>query len=169
MAKSVTKTRATEDTLGAVARGDRPVVETLAQMQIDTFARPESQDPAYAVGNGDLSVHEVALDPKERLAYVSYYGLGFRVLEYGSRGLKEVGAFVDEGGSNFWGVEVHRIDDVGDHRAAERHDDLRPGLLHQTVHHLGGSLQDDRPHPRHLVAPRHAREAHGADGGAAVP
>jgi hypothetical protein len=62
------------------------------------------------VGNGDLSVHEVALDPKERLAHMSYYGLGFRVLEYGSRGLKEVGAFVDEGGSNFWGVEVHRID-----------------------------------------------------------
>jgi hypothetical protein len=79
--------------------------------QIDTFARPESQDPAYAQGNGDLSVHEVALDPRKRLAYVSYYGLGFRVLEYGSRGLKEVGAFVDEGGSNFWGVEVHEIDD----------------------------------------------------------
>ena len=78
--------------------------------QIDTFARPESQDPAFAAGNGDLSVHEVALDPEERLAYVSYYGLGFRVLEYGSRGLKEVGAFVDEGGSNFWGVEVHEID-----------------------------------------------------------
>jgi PA domain-containing protein len=77
--------------------------------QIDTFSRPESQDPAYAAGNGDLSVHEVALDPKKRIAYVSYYGLGFRVLEYGSRGLKEVGAFVDKGGSNFWGVEIHRI------------------------------------------------------------
>ena len=37
-------------------------------------------------------------------------GLGFRVLEYGSKGLKEVGAFVDEGGSNFWGVEIHEID-----------------------------------------------------------
>ena len=31
------------------------------------------------------------------------------MLQYGSRGLREVGAFVDEGGSNFWGVEVHRI------------------------------------------------------------
>jgi hypothetical protein len=84
---------------------------TGSMRQIDTLALPESQDPAYAEGNGDLSVHEVALDPEERLAYVSYYGLGFRVLEYGSRGLKEVGAFVDEGGSNFWGVEVHEIDD----------------------------------------------------------
>ena len=78
--------------------------------QIDTFALPESQDPAFAQGNGDLSVHEVALDPEEPLAYVSYYGLGFRVLKYGTGGLREVGAFVDEGGSNFWGVEVHRID-----------------------------------------------------------
>ena len=81
-----------------------------SMQQIDTFSRPESQDPAFAEGNGDLSVHEVALDPEERLAYVSYYGLGFRVLEYGSKGLKEVGAFVEEGGSNFWGVEVHEID-----------------------------------------------------------
>jgi len=32
--------------------------------QIDTFARPESQDPAFAVGSGDMSVHEVALDPE---------------------------------------------------------------------------------------------------------
>jgi hypothetical protein len=31
------------------------------------------------------------------------------VLEYGPRGLKEVGAFIGEGGSDFWGVEVHRV------------------------------------------------------------
>ena len=78
--------------------------------QIDTFALPESQDEAFAQDNGDLSVHEVALDPVEPYAYVSYYGLGFRVLQYGAKGLTEVGAFVDEGGSNFWGVEVHEID-----------------------------------------------------------
>jgi len=77
--------------------------------QIDTFAIPESQDPKYATGYGDLSVHEVALDPKEKLAYVSYYSGGFRILEYGDKGLREVGAFIDQGGNNFWGVEVHRI------------------------------------------------------------
>jgi hypothetical protein len=56
-------------------------------------------------------VHEVALDPNpgRKLAYVSYYAGGFRVLEYGTGGLKEVGAFIDEGGNNFWGVEVHKI------------------------------------------------------------
>ncbi len=78
---------------------------------LDTFAIPESQDPAYAVGFGDLSVHEVALDPnpRKKLAYVSYYAGGFRVLKYGPLGLRQVGAFIDEGGNNFWGVEVHRI------------------------------------------------------------
>ena len=78
--------------------------------QIDTFAVPEAQDEAFATGFGDLSVHEVALDPEEQVAYVSYYAAGFRILKYGGRGLQEVGAFIDEGGNNFWGVEVHRVD-----------------------------------------------------------
>lgn len=80
--------------------------------QIGTYALPESQDPAYADGYGDLSVHEVATDPRpdKELAYLSYYSGGVRVLEYGKRGLKEVGAFIDEGGSNMWGIEVHEMD-----------------------------------------------------------
>ncbi|MFI0450291.1 PA domain-containing protein [Actinomadura sp. 6N118] len=79
--------------------------------QTDTFAIPESQDPKYATGFGDLSVHEVAVDPNpdRRLVYVSYYAGGFRILKYGDKGLKEVGAFIDKGGNNFWGVEVHNI------------------------------------------------------------
>ncbi|MBA3747634.1 MAG: hypothetical protein H0W96_09120 [Solirubrobacterales bacterium] len=79
--------------------------------QIDTFAIPESQDERYAEGFGDLSVHEVALDPKARtrLAYISYYSGGFRVLKYGSDGIRQVGAFIDEGANNLWGVEVHQI------------------------------------------------------------
>jgi hypothetical protein len=78
--------------------------------QIDTYTIPEAQDPALATGSGDLSVHEVAMDPRpgSSLAYLSYYAGGLRVLEYGSQGMKEVGAFIAEGGNNFWGVEVHR-------------------------------------------------------------
>jgi hypothetical protein len=76
--------------------------------QIDTYAIPESQDPAYASGFGDLSVHEVAIDPDRPLAYFSYYSGGFRVARYGRHGLTEVGAFIDEGGNNFWGVEVYK-------------------------------------------------------------
>ena len=79
--------------------------------QIDTFTVPEAQDPAYASGFGTLSVHEVAIDPNpaRKLAYISYYSAGFRILQYGNSGLQEVGAFIDEGGNNFWGVEVHNI------------------------------------------------------------
>jgi hypothetical protein len=79
---------------------------------LDQYYIPESQDPAYAQGFGDLSVHEVATDPDEDLVYVSYYTGGFRVLTYGEAGgdpeLNEVGAYIAEGGNNFWGVEVHK-------------------------------------------------------------
>jgi hypothetical protein len=79
--------------------------------QIDSWALPESQRSTFAGGHGVLSVHEVAVDPspRRRLVYVSHYAGGFRVLEYGPKGLKEVGAFVEAGGSDFWGVEVHRV------------------------------------------------------------
>jgi hypothetical protein len=48
----------------------------------------------------------VATDPREDLGYISYYAGGFRVVSYGPGGLEEVGAFIDEGGNNFWGVQV---------------------------------------------------------------
>ena len=75
--------------------------------EVDTYAIPESQDPAYASGFGDLSVHEVATDPDENLAYFSYYAGGFRVARFGADGITEVGHYVAEGGSNLWGVEVY--------------------------------------------------------------
>jgi hypothetical protein len=76
--------------------------------EVGTYAVPEGQDPAFADDFGDLSVHEVATDPDADLAYISYYAAGFRVVKYGARGLTEVGKFIDEGGNNFWGVEVHK-------------------------------------------------------------
>jgi hypothetical protein len=84
---------------------------TLAEL--DTFAIPEAHDPAFASGFGDLSVHEVATDPDDnRLAYLSYYSGGFRVVEVvGSGGgarLEEVGRYIDAEGNNFWGVQVHK-------------------------------------------------------------
>ncbi|MFI9815834.1 PA domain-containing protein [Saccharothrix variisporea] len=82
--------------------------------QIGTYAVPESQDPKYARGFGDLSVHEVAMDPDNNsLAYISYYAAGFRVVQYGKNGIQEVGAFIDEDGNNFWGVEVWK-DETGE-------------------------------------------------------
>ena len=82
--------------------------DTDTMQDLDQYYIPESQDPAFASGFGDLSVHEVATDPDESLAYISYYAGGFRVLDYSGGTLTEVGHFIDEGGNNFWGVEVHQ-------------------------------------------------------------
>jgi hypothetical protein len=77
--------------------------------QVDFYAPAEGQTESYAQGFGDMTVHEVATDPDANLVYVSHYALGMRVLRYNDSGLKEVGAFVEDGGSNYWGVEVHRL------------------------------------------------------------
>jgi len=74
---------------------------------IDTYAVPEAQDKAYARNYGALSVHEVAMDPdNSSIAYISYYAAGYRVVKYTNNGIQEIGAFIDQGGNNFWGVEV---------------------------------------------------------------
>ncbi|MDP9488107.1 MAG: hypothetical protein M3Q49_20350 [Actinomycetota bacterium] len=79
--------------------------------ELDTYAIPEAMDPAKSTGFGDLSVHEVAVSERDaKLAYFSYYSGGFRVVrieenEQGAQ-LKEVDHFIDEGGSNFWGVQT---------------------------------------------------------------
>jgi len=81
-----------------------------AKMQeVDIYAPIEGQSEAYAENFGDMSVHEVATDPDENLVYVSHYALGMRVLSYKKSGLEEVGKFAEAGGSNYWGVEVHKF------------------------------------------------------------
>ncbi len=95
--------KAVFDGWGYVHLYDASTMQDLGQ-----YALPEGQDPAFASGFGDLSVHEVATDPNRDLAYLSYYSGGFRVVKYSRSGLTEVGRFIDEGGNNFWGVEVHR-------------------------------------------------------------
>jgi hypothetical protein len=77
--------------------------------EVDIYAPPEGQLEEFAENFGDMSVHEVATDPDSNLVYVSHYALGMRVLRYDDDGLEEVGAFVEAGGSNYWGVEVHRF------------------------------------------------------------
>jgi hypothetical protein len=78
--------------------------------EVARFAIPEALDREYALGFGDLSVHEVTTDPARNLAYASYYSGGLRVLEYGPSGIHEVGAFIDaERGNNFWGIQLHTI------------------------------------------------------------
>ena len=82
---------------------------------IDTYAIPEAHDPAFAFGYGDLSVHEVAVDPQDpSLAYLSYYSGGLRAIQIqcadpddtSTCELVEVGSYLDPEGNNFWGVET---------------------------------------------------------------
>lgn len=90
--------------------GDVHLLRTRTMRQVDAYAIREATDPRYAERFGSLSVHEVAMDPDQhRLAYLSYYSGGLRVIKYGRDGIQEVGRFIARGGNDFWGVEVHRL------------------------------------------------------------
>jgi hypothetical protein len=84
------------------------VYDTATMQPLAHWALPEALDPALATGSGDLSIHEVATDPiKNNRAYISHYSGGFRVVQFGRGGIREIGAFIPEGGTNMWGVQVH--------------------------------------------------------------
>ena len=86
--------------------------------EIDEYCLDEELDQAFTSGFGDLTVHEVDVprgDPNEGaptadedsgLAYFSWYSGGFRVAEFDDTGIHEVGAFIDQGGNDFWGVAL---------------------------------------------------------------
>jgi hypothetical protein len=85
--------------------------------EIDELCLDEQLDPAFTSGFGDLTVHEVEVprgDPNEggpaaddgQLAYFSWYAAGFRVASFDDTGIEEVGAFIDQGGNDFWGVAL---------------------------------------------------------------
>ena len=95
--------------------------------ELDTYAIPEAMDPDFARGYGDLSVHEVAVDPQvASLAYLSYYSGGLRAIQIVSDAaicaaqgdtapcLVEVGGFIDPLGNNFWGVQTFVDEATGD-------------------------------------------------------
>ena len=82
------------------------VYDANTMADLGQYAISEALDPAFATGFGDLSVHEVAMDPKvPGRAYLSYYSGGFRVVEYDRSGIREIGSFISDDGSNVWGVE----------------------------------------------------------------
>ena len=87
------------------------LVNASTMKEVDTFAVSEAKDPAFASGFGALSVHEVTFDPVANLAYLSWYDAGFSVVSYGAGGLTEVGRFIDQGGNDFWGVQIHKTAD----------------------------------------------------------
>ena len=92
------------------------------------FAPIEATDPSFAVGKGDLTMHNVEADPLTGgetptfdagpRSFISWYSAGMRAVEYrpghyhtGNGGVfswnvHEVGQFIADDGSNFWGVHV---------------------------------------------------------------
>ena len=107
---AVAATTTSPVTAGAVfdGWGYTRLMTTDGLQDLGAYAIPEALNEAYATGFGDLSVHEVAVDPRQNgLAYLSYYSGGLRVIAYGTDGITEVGAYIAEGGNNFWGVEFH--------------------------------------------------------------
>lgn len=101
--------------------------------EVGAYAVAESLKEEFASGFGDLTIHEVKTDPRNdvRLAYVSYYSAGLRVVEYGRFGLREVGHYIDTNGQDFWGTMPHMIEIDGRDRGrkGDRLDDDRPFLL----------------------------------------
>ena len=89
-----------------------------APTEVGQITIPETADPAFAAGFGDLTVHEVEVprgDPNEggpapdddRLAYFSWYSGGFRVVDISDpANPTEVGHYIDPDGNNFWGVAL---------------------------------------------------------------
>ncbi|TNB74622.1 hypothetical protein FHJ30_05400 [Arthrobacter sp. BB-1] len=91
------------------------LLDAATLQELDTFAIPEAHDPAHALTSGDLSVHEVAVDPQDpSLAYLSYYSGGLRAVQIQCTDpadnttceLVEVGGYLDPAGNDFWGVET---------------------------------------------------------------
>jgi hypothetical protein len=88
--------------------------------ELDTYAIDEAHQEDKAFGFGDLTVHEVAVDPQDAsLAYLSYYGGGMRAIQIqcsdqsdtSTCELAEVGGYLDPLGNDFWGVEAFVGDD----------------------------------------------------------
>jgi hypothetical protein len=89
-----------------------------APTEVGQITIPETADPAFAAGFGDLTVHEVEVprgDPNEggpapdddRLAYFSWYSGGFRVVDITDpANPTELGHYIDPEGNNFWGVAL---------------------------------------------------------------
>ena len=93
------------DGWGYVHLYDRTESGTAAEL--DTYAIGEAHDEGFATGFGDLSVHEVATDPRRRdRAYLSYYSGGMRALKIENNELVETGGYLDPEGNDFWGVEA---------------------------------------------------------------
>jgi hypothetical protein len=96
-----------------------------APSEVSQITIPETADEDFAIGFGDLTVHEVEVprgDPNEggpgldddKVAYFSWYAGGFRVVDITDpSNPEELGHYIDQNGNNFWGVALAE-DENGD-------------------------------------------------------
>jgi hypothetical protein len=89
-----------------------------APTEVGQIAIPQTADPAFASGFGDVDVHEVEVprgDPDEggdnldtdKLAYFAWYSGGLRVANITNpANPQEVGRHIDTGGNDHWGVAL---------------------------------------------------------------
>ncbi|MFT5506842.1 MAG: hypothetical protein ACI8XC_004570 [Gammaproteobacteria bacterium] len=110
---------------------DRDILDIGYLGEIGYFAPKELLDPTLAIGAGDLTMHNVEGDPLTAgdtpsfdagpRSFIAWYSLGLRAVEYrpghwhtGNGGVyswnvHEVGQFIAEDGSNFWGIHVDEV------------------------------------------------------------
>ena len=78
-------------------------------------------DEDFAVGFGDLTVHEVATEKTDASrAFFSYYSGGIRAMQIQCTNpakrstcrLVETGGYLDHEGNNFWGIETFVRDGI---------------------------------------------------------
>ncbi|MGH2528944.1 MAG: PA domain-containing protein [Actinomycetota bacterium] len=88
--------------------GGSRLLDANTLQEIDQFYISEASDPTFAVGFGDVDVHEVATGrgPDANLAYFAHYSGGIRVARFDATGITEIGRFIDQGGNDFWGVQL---------------------------------------------------------------
>lgn len=108
-----------------------PATMTVPQLgELGYYAPAEAVEPGLGTTAGDLTMHNLEADPLTQgvtpsfdegpRMFVSWYSLGMRALEYRpghfhanlndegsySQNVHEVGRFIADDGSNFWGVHV---------------------------------------------------------------
>jgi hypothetical protein len=88
--------------------GGSRLLDASTLAEIDQFYIAEASDPQHAVGSGDVDVHEVATGrgSDANLAYFAHYSGGIRVTRFDATGITEIGRFIDQGGNDFWGVQL---------------------------------------------------------------
>ena len=90
--------------------------------ELDTYAIPEAHDPAFADRfRRPVGPRGGHVPPGRRPGYFSYYAGGFRVVaDRRTTSSSRRAHFIDEGGNNFWGVQVFEHDGVEYVAASDR-------------------------------------------------